>query len=78
MNILFTVNVDIFAQHIFLCISRRALGARKCDVSENYYHNRTNTMNLLSGRVCAKIDTYGLMGENLAARKYLRLQYCKL
>ena len=37
-----TVNVEIFAQYIF---SRRALDARKFDVSENYYHNRTNRIN---------------------------------
>ena len=32
----------IFAQYKFSCISRRALSARKFDVSENYNHNRTN------------------------------------
>ena len=37
-----TVNVEIFAQYIFSRISRRAIGARKFDVSENYNHNRTN------------------------------------
>ena len=36
----FTLNVDIFAQCIF---SRRALDARKFDVSENY--NRLNGIN---------------------------------
>ena len=40
-----TVNVEIFVRYIFSRISRRALGARKFDVSENYYHNRTNTIN---------------------------------
>ena len=40
-----TVNVEIFAQYIFSRISRRALDARKFDVSENYYHNRTNRIN---------------------------------
>ena len=37
-----TVNVDIFTQNIFLRISRRALDARKFDVSENYNHDRTS------------------------------------
>ena len=37
-----TVNVDIFAQDIFSCISHRALDVRKFDVSENYNHNRIN------------------------------------
>ena len=36
-----TVNVEIFAEYIFSRISRRALDARKFDVSENYNHNRT-------------------------------------
>ena len=62
---LYTVNVEILAQYIFSCISRRALYARKFDVSENYYHNRTN-----------RINWY--MGENLAARKYVRLQHSPL
>ena len=39
---MYTVNVEIFAQYIFSRISRRALDARKNDVSENYNHNRTN------------------------------------
>ena len=30
---LYTVNVEIFAQYIFSCISRRAVDARKYDVS---------------------------------------------
>ena len=33
-----TINVDIFAQCIF---SHRAFDARKFDVSEKNYHNRT-------------------------------------
>ena len=37
-----TVNVEIFAQYISSRISRRAIDARKFDVSENYNHNRTN------------------------------------
>ena len=36
-----TVNVYIFAQYIFSCISRRALDARPFEVSKNYNHNRT-------------------------------------
>ena len=30
-----TVNIEIFAQYKFSCISHRALDARKFDVSEN-------------------------------------------
>ena len=41
----YTVNVEVFAQYIFLRISCRALYARKFDVSEDYYHNRTNRIN---------------------------------
>ena len=37
---LITVNVEIFAQYIFLRISRRALDARKYDVSEKMNHYR--------------------------------------
>ena len=33
-----------FAQYIFSRISCRAIDARKFDVSENYNHNRTNTI----------------------------------
>ena len=40
--LLYTVNVDIFVQYICSRISRRALHARKYDVSENYNHERTN------------------------------------
>ena len=40
-----TVNVEISAQYIFLRISRRAVYARKLDVNENYYHNRTDRIN---------------------------------
>ena len=52
-----TVNVDIFAQYIFSRISHRALDARKFDVSEKYYHNRTNRINWyvrenLTPRIC--------------------------
>ena len=39
------VNVEIFAQYIFSRISHRAVDARKFDVSENYYHNRTDRIN---------------------------------
>ena len=44
-----TVNIEIFAQYIFSRISRRALDARKFDVSENYNHNTT------INSICAKI-----------------------
>ena len=52
-----TVNIDIFAQYIFSRISRMALDARKSDVSENYYHNRTGRINCyvrenLAARIC--------------------------
>ena len=40
--ILYTVNVEIFAQYITSRISRRAIDTRKFDVSENYNQNRTN------------------------------------
>ena len=36
------VNVEIFAQYIFLRILGRASDARKFDVSENYNQNRSN------------------------------------
>ena len=35
---MFTVNVEIFAHYLFSRISRRALDARKYDVSENKIH----------------------------------------
>ena len=62
------------AVHIFH-ISRRALDARKFDVSENYNHNRTSRIN----GMCVKIKpreyaSQGLMRENLAVRIYVRLQ----
>ena len=56
--IVITVNVYIFRQYIFLGISRRALDARKFDVSENYYHNRTNK----NTRICP----LGLDGRNFS------------
>ena len=37
-----TVNVETFAQYIFSRISRRALDARKYDVSENINHYKLN------------------------------------
>ena len=73
-----TVNVEIFAQYIFSCISRMALDARKFDVSENYNHNRTNRNKQhmrenLTARIfligldarkfsCAKISTFTVIG----------------
>ena len=67
-----TVNVEIFAQYIFLRISRRALDARKFDVSENYYHNRTNRINWymrgnLAARMCLPM---------LDARKFSCAKIC--
>ena len=40
-----TVNVEIFAQHIFLRISRSVLGARKYDLSEKMNHYSANRIN---------------------------------
>ena len=61
-----TVDVEIFAQYIFSRISRRAVDARKVDVSENYNHNRTIRINWyvrenIAARVCF---------QGLDARKY--------
>ena len=52
-----TVNVEFFAQYIFSRILRMALDARKFDVCENYYHNRTSRINWyvrknLAARIC--------------------------
>ena len=41
----YTVNVEIFAQYIFSCISRSVLGARKYDVSEKINHYSANRSN---------------------------------
>ena len=41
---LLTVNVDIFAQYLFLRISWKTLDLRKYDVSENLYYYRSNTI----------------------------------
>ena len=41
----YTVNVEIFAQYLFSHISRRAVDARKYDVSENKIHYRLNGIN---------------------------------
>ena len=40
-----TVNVEMFAQYIFLRISRSVLGARKYDVSEKMNHYSANRSN---------------------------------
>ena len=74
-----TVNVEIFAQYIFSRISSRVSDARKFDVSENHTHNRTNrNKQHIRENSTARICLIGLeMRENLAARKYLRLQYVK-
>ena len=45
MIYMYTVNVDIFVQYIFSCISRRALDVQKCVVSKNYNRNRTKRIN---------------------------------
>ena len=45
-----TVNVEIFAQYIFSCISRSVLGARKYDVSEKMNHYSAKRSKLLDAR----------------------------
>ena len=40
-----TVNVEIFEQYIFSCISRSVLGARKYDASEKMNHYSANRIN---------------------------------
>ena len=49
-----TVNVEICGQSIFLCILRRPIGAQKFDVTENYYHKRSNRINWY---VCKNYNT---------------------
>ena len=39
------INVEISAQCIFSCVLHRVLDTRNFDVSESYYHNRTNRIN---------------------------------
>ena len=56
IHILYTVNVEIFAQYIFSRISRRVLEAQKYDVSEKINHYRADRVN------CP-------MRENLSMRK---------
>ena len=38
----YTVNLEIFTQYIFSCISRMVSDAKKYDVSENINHYRLN------------------------------------
>ena len=45
MEIGVTINVDIFAQYMFLRISHRAVDARNYDVSERMKHNSVNRSN---------------------------------
>ena len=54
MELIITVNVEIFAQYIFSHISRMVLDAQKYDVSENLNHNRLNGITGV-GKKCAKI-----------------------
>ena len=44
MLVLFTANIEIFTQYIYFRAFRAvsSFGARKFNVSENYYRNRTN------------------------------------
>ena len=69
-----TVNVEIFAQYIFLRVSRMVSNARKYDVSENLNHYRLDgirhkmreNMSTRKGHIgldarkfsCAKISTF--------------------
>ena len=65
-----TVNVEIFAQYIFLRISRRALDARKFDVSENYNHNRTNrNKQLMRENLSTRICVLGLDARKFSCAK---------
>ena len=48
------MNVEIVAQYIFSRSSRRAVDARKFDVSDNYYHRGLIEQITLTG-MCAKI-----------------------
>ena len=57
------MNVEIFAQYIF---SRRAVDARKFDVSENYYHNKTDR---IDWHVCENKDMR-ICYTGLDARKF--------
>ena len=66
----YTVNVEIFAQDIFSCILRRALDARKFDVSENYNHNRTNRNNQhMRETLTAQICLIGLDARKFSCAK---------
>ena len=58
------------AVHIYSRISRRALHARKYYVSENKNHIRTHRIDWCEN-MTTRHASYGLMRENLAARKYL-------
>ena len=74
--LLFTVNVEIFAQYLSSRISRRALDAQKFDVSENYYHNSTNRINLyVRESLTSQICLLGLDAQKFSCVKILRLQY---
>ena len=65
-----TVNVEIFARYIFSHISRRALDARKFDVSENYNHNRTNrNKQHMSENLTARICLIGLDARKFSCSK---------
>ena len=71
----YTANVDIFAQYIFSCISRRALDARKLDVRENCYYNRTTRMNWYAREnLTTRIALLIINARKFSCAKYLRLQ----
>ena len=62
-----TVNLEIFAQYIFLHISRRALDARKYDVNEKVIIGQIEIL-IRCAKICQRENvTWGLMRENLAA-----------
>ena len=76
MHIYIYCKLEISAQYTFSRFSRMALCARKYDVSEKINQTRTKRTNsYLREILVARKCLLGLMREDLAARKYLRLQY---
>ena len=70
-----TVNVEIFAQYIFSRISRRALDARKFNVSENYNQNRTNrNKQHMRENLTARICVTGLDARKFSLAKISTLK----
>ena len=70
MTEVYAVNIEICAQYIFSCILRRALDARKYDVSENYNHNRTNrNKQHMRENLTARICVIGLDARKFSCAK---------